>query len=148
MATIDTDLSNPALTYTLQDFIDLQLSDEITYFNFSIIEKRDNYIFTDHCLIDEYLEELVKLSVNVKLSDDEYNKYRYSPDLLAYDVYGSTQMDFIVLAANDMVDPQEFTLKNIKLPYNSHIKTFMSDIMTANAGYIDQNRLDNGIAVY
>ena len=29
------------------------------------------------------------------LSDDEYKKYRYSPDLLAYDIYGSVQLDFI-----------------------------------------------------
>lgn len=148
MATVDKDLANPALTYTLDDFIALQLSDEMTYFNYSIIEKQGNYIFTDHNLIDEYIEELIKLSVNVKLSDDEYKKYRYSPDLLAYNVYGSTQLDFVILAANDMVDPQEFNLRIIKLPYNSYLKTFMSEVMTANAGYVEQNRIDNGIPTY
>ena len=142
------DLSNPALTYTLDDFIALQLSDEITYFNFSIVEKQDYIIFTDHNLIDEYLDELIALCKNVKLSDDEYKRYRYSPDLLAYDVYGSTQLDFIIMAANDMVNPQEFTLKTVKLPYNSYLKTFLSEIITANSGYLEQNRIDNGLSSY
>ena len=31
-------ISNPALTYTLDDFISMQIYDDMTYYNFSILE--------------------------------------------------------------------------------------------------------------
>ena len=31
-------ISNPALTYTLDDFISMKISDDMTYYNFSILE--------------------------------------------------------------------------------------------------------------
>ena len=141
-----TNNTDPALTCTLSDFVDMKINDETTYFNFSIIEVQDNIVFTDHNLIDDYIEELDSICINVQLSDEDLKKYMYSPDLLAYDVYGSTQLDFIVLAANGMVDPKEFCVKKIKLPYNSNLKTFLSDVASANSGYIDQNRIDNGLS--
>ena len=150
MAAYDSELagSDPALTHTLEDFIELQLSDEMTYYNTSIIEKQGNITFTDHNLIDDYMDELLSMCVSVTLTDDQMVMYRYSPDILAYDVYGSAQLDFVVLAVNDMVDPKEFFVRTIKLPYNSYLKAFLADVITANEGYIEQNRLDNGIAVY
>lgn len=139
--------NEPDKTFTLEDFIELGKSDDATYFNYSIIEIKDNITYTDHSLIDDYLVELSKLCMNVSLSDDEYKKYRYSPDLLAYDIYGSVQLDFIILAANDIVDPHEFTLRTVKLPVASELDILLSDIMQANGGYIEQNRLDNGMTV-
>lgn len=139
--------SNPAYTFSLDDFIALRLTDDSTYFNFSIVEKQGNIIFTDHSLIDDYLSELTALCYPVQLTDEELKKYRYSPDLLAYDIYGSTQLDFIILKANDMIDPKEFNIKTIKLPYNSYLKSLLSDIVSANKGYIEQNRIDNGMDV-
>lgn len=139
--------SDPAKTFTLEDFVKLGDADDATYFNYSIIEKQDNIIFTDHSLIDDYLSELSQLCQTVALTEEEYKKYRYAPDLLAYDIYGSTQLDFIILKANDIVDPHEFILRSIKLPVASLLSTILQDIHQANEGYIEQNRLDNDIVV-
>jgi hypothetical protein len=126
----------------------MKLADEKTYYNFSIIEKINDVTFTDHNLIDEYIDILIPTCKNVDLSDEEYKKYKYAPDLLAYDVYGSTQLDFVVLAVNNMIDPREFTNKRIILPMSSVLSVFLSEIKNANAGYIEQNRIDNGIITY
>ena len=142
MANRDNNTSAPDLTYTLEEFVSLRLTDQGTYYNFSILEKEGNLIFTDHNLIDDYIDELEKLCVTVTLSDEDLKKYRYSPDLLAFDVYGSVQLDFIIMAVNDMIDPKEFNIKTIKLPYNSILQTFLSDVMTSDSGYIAQNRAD------
>ena len=138
--------SDPALTYTLHDFVRVGMSDEMTYRNFSILEKIDNIEHLDHNLIEDYQEELESICINADLTDDQYKKYKYCPDLLAYDVYGSTQLDFVILFANGMIDPKEFDLKTVKLPYASHLKSFLSTIYNSESGYIEQNRSDNKIS--
>ena len=137
------DLSNEiATTHTLEEFVSRRFDDQITYRNLSILEVVNGEEWTDNNLITEYLPELQSICVDVQLSPDQYRKYKYCPDLLAYDVYGSTQLDFIILKANDMIDPKEFNLRTIKLPYRAVLNKILSDIYNANGGYIDQNRSD------
>jgi hypothetical protein len=140
--------NSAALTYTIEDFISMKYSDDLTYRNFTILEVIDNIELVDKCLLDDYLYELEQISISVELTSEEYNKYKYAPDLLAYDIYGSTQLDFVILAANDMIDPKEFDLKTIKLPYSSSLKSFLSSIYSTNSGYLEQNRYDNNLTIY
>lgn len=138
----------PALTYTLEDFVAAGVTDEMTYRNFSILEVIDGIEMVDHCLIEDYLDECISLCAIVELDNETYNKYKYCPDLLAYDVYGSTQLDFVVMYLNGIIDPKEFTMKKIKLPYASQLRTILSEIYNSNIGYIEQNRADNNISMY
>lgn len=140
--------NDPATTYTLDEFISMRYSDDMTFRNFSILEVIDDVEYLDHNVLDDYLEELESICIDCPLDDDQYKKYKYAPDLLAYDVYGSTQLDFVVLAANGMIDPKEFTLKTIKLPYKSALKSFLSAVYNSESGYIEQNRSDNGLTIY
>lgn len=142
MATYYDYLNNPAQTYTLEQFISMKDTDDMTYSNFSIYGIIDGQKVLESNLIDEYIEELVKITSIVELSIDEYKKYKYAPDLLAYDVYGSTQLDFIVLAANDMIDPKDFNLKRLKLPTVSRLRVFMNDVYSSNSDWISKNRYD------
>ena len=137
-----------AKTHTLEEFISMKYQDDITYKNFSILEFMDGIELIDKCLVDDYLGELELSCITVDLTNEQYIKYKYAPDLLAYDVYGSTQLDFVILFMNDMIDPKEFDLKKIKLPYASILKSILSSIYNANSGYIAQNRYDNGITTF
>lgn len=136
---------NPATTYTLQDFIDMRNIDDMTYYNFSILEVINGVQHLNHNLIEDYLPHLLNTCETVSLSDTEYRKYKYRPDLLAYDLYGSVQLDFILLLLNDMIDPKEFDIKTIKLPYASILNTFLNDIYSKESDYIHQNRAENKI---
>lgn len=138
---------DPALTYTLDQFINMQLSDDMTYYNFSILEVINGVEHLDHNLIEDYLPELISICIPVTLSDEEFKKYKYMPDRLTYDVYGSVQLDFIVMMANDMIDPKEFTRKTIKLPYSSQLNKFLSKIYSKENMYIQKNRAMNGLLV-
>lgn len=142
MAIYDDYLNNPAKTYTLDQFIAMKNTDDMTYNNFSIYGKIDGQNILESNLIDEYLDELSALCSVVELSNDEYKKYRFAPDLLAYDVYGSVQLDFIVLASNDMIDPKDFNLKRIKLPTVSRLRQFLNEVYTSNSNWIAKNRYD------
>jgi hypothetical protein len=142
MATSNDYLNNPALTYTLDQFIAMKNADDMTYNNFSIYGKINGQNILESNLIDEYLDELTSLCSQVELSLEEYKKYRYAPDLLAYDIYGSVQLDFIILAANDMIDPKDFNLKRIKLPTVSRLREFLNEVYGANSNWISKNRYD------
>lgn len=136
---------NPATTYTLQDFINMRNIDDMTYYNFSILEVINGVQHLNHNLIEDYLPHLLKTCETVSLSDTEYKRYKYRPDLLAYDLYGSVQLDFILMLLNDMIDPKEFDIKTVKLPYASALNVFLNDIYSKESRYIHQNRADNKI---
>lgn len=136
---------NPAITYTLQDFINMRNIDDMTYYNFSILEVINGVEHLDHNLVEDYLPHLLNVCETVSLSDEEYKKYKYCPDLLAYDLYGSVQLDFVILLLNDMIDPKEFNIKTVKLPYSSGLSVFLNDIYTKESSYINKNRADNNL---
>ena len=48
--------NDPALTYTLDDFVELQSVDNMTYYNFSILEIIDGVQHLDHNLVEDYLK--------------------------------------------------------------------------------------------
>ena len=138
-------ISNPALTYTLDDFISMQIYDDMTYYNFSILEVINGVEHLDSNLVEIYLEELKSQCISVQFSEEELKKYKYNADLLAYDLYGSVQLDFVILLLNDMYDPKEFSKKNIILPHSSTLAQFLNDVYSQEEGYIQQNRSDYGI---
>ena len=138
-------ISNPALTYTLDDFISMQIYDDMTYYNFSILEVINGVEHLDSNLVEIYLEELKSQCISVQFSEEELKKYKYNADLLAYDLYGSVQLDFVILLLNDMYDPKEFTKKNVILPHSSTLSKFLNDVYSKEEGYIQQNRADYGI---
>ena len=142
MATYYDYLNNPAQTYTLEQFILMKNTDDMTYNNFSIYGLIDGQKVLESNLIDEYIDELVAISSIVQLTDQEYKKYKYAPDLLAYDVYGSVQLDFVVLAANDMIDPKDFNLKRLKLPTVSRLREFLNEVYRANSNWLSKNKYD------
>ena len=117
---------NPATTTTLEDFIEMRSIDEMTYYNFSILEVINGVEHLNHNLIEDYLEELKSACITVDLTLDQYKKYKYFPDLLSYDVYGSVQLDFIIMLLNDCIDPKEFDKKTVILPYASVLASFLN----------------------
>ena len=137
--------NDPALTYTLDDFVELQSVDNMTYYNFSILEIIDGVQHLDHNLVEDYSKELEATCVTLELSNEEMSRYRYNPDLLAYDIYGSVQLDFIILLLNDMIDPKDFDRKKLKLPYASSLSIFLNTLYSKESNYINENRANNNL---
>ena len=141
------DRNNPALTYTLDDFISMKIADDMTYYKFSIIEVINGIQHLDHNIIEEYIDELKNASVWVELSSDEMKKYKYNPDRLAYDIYKSVQLDFVIMLLNDTYDPKEFDKPKILLPRASVLSEFLNKVYSTEYGYITQNRADNSLPI-
>lgn len=134
----------PDQTCSWEDFVASGTNDDMTYRNFSIIERIKGMEIIDHCLIDDYIPELKSLCMQITgLTSAERIKYRYAPDILAYDMYGSTQLDFIVMLVNGVATPEEFTMRGkLYLPKNSVLKAFLSAVYNAEAEYLQTNRSD------
>lgn len=127
-------------TITVQDFIALRTSDEITYFNYSILEYLNGFDMFITNLLYDYEDELQDIAITVTLTNIEKAKYRYKPYLFAYDVYGSTELKFIIMMLNNIIDPKEFDFDKVKLIKPGDLSTILNRINAVNEEYISNNR--------
>lgn len=135
--------SDPAKTYKVEDFIDMQENDSFTYATMalymqSIVDKIIVYS-SDNVLYD-YLEEIKSKAVDYTFSDSEYMKYKYRPKLLAYDIYGSTELYFVILAMNNTCNIKDFNKRTIKMLYKSDMSDLLNAIVSAEKNRISLNR--------
>lgn len=135
----------PERTATIEDFIDMGDTDDITYANFSILVKciGENSIvqYAQDNIIYDYLPELNERTVTLTMTDNEFIKYRYKPKLLAYDLYGSTEVYFVIMALNGMCNIKDFNKKKLKLLYKSDLLELLNEIYSAESDYILYNRV-------
>jgi hypothetical protein len=127
-------------SYTLQQFIDSSNKTVISYDKFSTLQTLDNIKFPVYHVLDDYLPELKKLCLTVTMSDAEYHRYKYRPKLLAYDIYGSTELDFVILAVNGLADMKDFDMKTIKAIKKAYLTQVLSQIYNSEYSFINENR--------
>lgn len=142
----------PNISSCLEDFIAAgENAAIISYYNMSILQveytedKTMRIDFTIDNLVTDYLDVLREASVKVPLSDAEKRKYYYNPDLLAFDIYGSTELDFVILLINGVLDPKDFNMPTLKLVNKSTLINILSRIYTAEHTYMSDNRQYNGL---
>ena len=137
-------------TYTVEDFIELGKEiDDIQYSKFSILAKAatdvvNPILYATHNIIYDYEEEFKKLSLTIDMTDEEYTKYRLKPKLLSYDVYGSTEIFFVILFINGMCNIKDFDRKTIKLIRKDTMIELLEAIYNAEQNYILTNRSSVG----
>ena len=142
MAILNTS-TKPEETYNFDDFIAVGKSNDMTFDKFSIKEKVGDYIIVTNDVLDSYLDEILMCCVKVtEMTPKDKVRYRYNPDLLAWDLYGNTQLDYLILLCNDMADPKEFDLKKnyLMLPRPSILKELLSQIYESEHEWIEKSR--------
>lgn len=142
MAILNTS-TKPEETYNFDDFIASGKSNDMTFDKFSIKEKVGDYIIVTNDVLDSYLDEILMCCVKVtEMTPKDKVRYKYNPDLLAWDLYGNTQLDYLILLCNDMADPKEFDLKKnyLMLPRPSILKELLSQIYESEHEWIEKSR--------
>lgn len=144
-------ITDPTETYTLSQFIALKDMDSMTYSKYSIFEQsltEPSMVYAIDNVIYTYMDELKEQRKLVKISENERIKYAYKPKLLAYDIYGSTETYFVILAVNGMCNLKEFDLSNrlfYALTPQDMVST-MNSIYNAERDYISKNRKNLSIS--
>lgn len=131
----------PENTYTIEEFIEAGKGVTLTYQNLSLKNSIGESIkFPFKNVFDDYLPDIINTAVigTVLLNETEYIKYKYRPKILAYDVYGTTDLDFVILAINKIATPKDFVHKKIKMIKKNYINELMSAIYNAEKGLIDK----------
>ena len=109
--------SDPAKTHTIEDFIDMKSNDNFTYATMalymqSIVDKTT--IYSSDNVLYTYLEDIKSFAIDYTFTEEEYQKYKYRPKLLAYDIYGSTELYFVILPINDTCNIKDFKKRKIR----------------------------------
>ena len=122
----------PENTVTIAEFIDSGASVTMSYNVLSFIDILSNGTeATILNVLNDYMQELRQISFKVRLNNKEYYKYAYKPKLLSFDLYGTTELYFIILLLNDMADVKEFTKNPIYLPKPSLLSDFLTNVYNA-----------------
>lgn len=125
--------SNPMYSHTLDEF-------KAAYNNRSVVPLYESFCYQEQNggikyvvknVLDDYLYELKKLSINIELNNDELVKYNYKPKLLSADIYGMTDFFYIILLINGICSVKDFhDINPIKLIPSDTLGDYLSSITT------------------
>ena len=135
--------NDPATTYTLSDFIAMKTQDELTYTNFGITDYKLGETFIEQSILDYYISELKSLCMKINsFTVEEISRYKYSPELLSYDIYGTTSLDFVILLCNGIINPHEMDFKQgfILLPKAAALSEFLSKVYNSESEWLSISR--------
>ena len=129
-------------TYTVDDFIHMRSSDEVTYYNYSILQYLNGIEYLVTNILYDYEDELLDASVTLTLDESQYLKYKYKPWLLAYDLYGAVECEFVLMTLNSIIDPKDFDFKRMKAILPNNLSNILGRIYSANSLLLNTNRSD------
>lgn len=124
---------------TIQDLIDRkQIKGKIDYntYSFSISLKDTITLPFQNVLTTTYAKELKELAIDIKLTNDEYYKYRYRPKLLAYDIYNYSELFYIINFINGIYNIKDFNFKTLKLIPKTDLFNLLSYVLQADSANI------------
>ena len=130
--THDTRVSDPRLAPTVVDFILAgKETNVIRYPHLMFQESKDGINYVVHSVLDDYLQDMQEKAIECTLSKSERDRYFLKPRILSSDIYGTTELYYIILRINNMWSPKQFTLDNnkIKMLTKDHMNDFLSAIM-------------------
>ncbi len=127
---------------TISEMIENGKSDNLTYYNLSILQKEGNTIYSVDNVLYDYIDELKHAANTVELTDEEFIKYQYNPELLAKDIYGSEELFFIILLLNNLPvgSSKEFNLRKIKMITAEACLHFLNSIYNKEKEYLESSR--------
>lgn len=124
--------SNPLFSHTLDEFI--LSSKQIgvpTYDAFCFQENHGEIEYVVKNVLDDYIRDLRTLSVNITMSKDDLAKYNYQPKLLAADVYGNTDLYYLILKLNGLCNVKEFyNINPLKMLTVNDLNSYLTYILS------------------
>ena len=134
----------PEDAVTLEEFIAAGANITISYDRLSYKEKLSNGTEISILnVINDYLPEIKAMSSWVKLTKEQYWKYKFKPKLLCHDVYGNPELYYIILLLNRIIDVKEFDFKKVKMLKVDYMNILLSHIYNAEKKDIDAYNTDH-----
>lgn len=140
--------SNKSNIWTLDDFIREYGSEDLRVDAFHLKQvfweegtMKHKMIVNSDNIADKYAVELEENKRTIELNTKEYYKYRYNPKLLSYDIYGTTELWFFILMANELYTAIEFNLYKLVL-FDSAIITKLNRMIELDSEFLEINSME------
>lgn len=135
---------DPYTTNKIENYIECKSNTAMSHFNSSFINIDGDIMYSIYNVVSDYIDEIKNnYCMEIILDKDQMMKYKYRPKLLCYDVYGSTEIAFIILLINDMYSAKQFTKDTLYLPTQTNMKELCSNIFNANKDAIKYYNKEN-----
>lgn len=112
------------------------------FFLFEILSNtnQQEYIKTiEENILARHQSFLEENKVKITITDDEYRKYRCNAHWVSQDIYGTTELWFLILHANELYSESEFTMKEFYV-YNKSVMEKLSEILAIEESDFLKNR--------
>lgn len=133
--------------YTLSDFIREYSVEDLRVDAFHLKDvffqngMKHKIVVNGDNIADKYSAELEENKKIVEFTTKEYYKYRYNPKLLSYDVYGTTELWFFILMANEIYTITEFDLRKVKM-FDAAIISKLNRMLELDKEFLDINSME------
>lgn len=88
----------------------------------------ERFIVNFTSVIDRYYDILLDHTSIVKLTDEEYLRYRYKPKLLSEELYGTQELHSLLLRLNHITSVIQFDFTELRV-FNTNIIKLINEIM-------------------
>ena len=128
---------------TIADYVRAYETEPITYSNFYLAQvltgnNNRKMLVNFNSIVVKYMPELKKMIEKVTLSPEDYAKYRFNPKLMSFDLYGTTELWFLLLDINELHSVSEFDLRTLYI-FQSDIVDKLSRVINLEQGVRDYN---------
>lgn len=114
--------------------------------NVAIFSATDDIIYVDYTLFTKYRQLLNGFITTVITEPADRETYTYKPGLLSNRLYGTTELDHLLLMINNCESPSDFRVKktlNLILP--DDVEYFFNTLVLQNKETLEKNKLDVGL---
>lgn len=130
----------PAVMKTLDDIINRDDRFDVNKITFFTQTDDKTLIIPDKNLFEIYMRYIRGYVGTFGVSEAEQRYYRFRPQLLSLDVYGTPALDWLVLMLNDRECPSKFYLKNtVKLIPVEALNNVYDTIVTKSSDKLKAN---------
>jgi len=131
--------------YNITDYIDSSRLDPVRIDSFFLQEFQESkihdtkaVILNGDCILDKYQKILDEFKSSREFTTEEFEHYKYNPKALSYELYGTTELWFLLLRVNNMYSAIDFT-KNPCNVYTSDILNTLNEIIKIESEVTDLN---------
>lgn len=97
------------------------------------------HVITDDPVYAMYEPEFEDLKYEFEMSDAQYRRYAQNPKVLSFDLYGTTELWWMILEANEIYSASEM-LMNPVIVFEPSVLRYLETILNVEKKSIDANR--------
>lgn len=122
---------------TLEDLVRYGSTSSYSIKKCSILTKYDNLIMLDKLAYSKYDDLLLRCSTMITLTDEEFNLYKFHPEKLSQKLYGTINLDHLILWLN-RTSVYDFNNKRVRILNPEYLDIVLKTILSHESDNINK----------